>query len=170
MKLKNNKFEFHFTVDFTTNNAGNRELDCSVNSKQDASNICECDKRFALNIAATQESCASDASSADDEHGDFCMDEQYRTTNGGGKFDPRQQCEKQFHGHDKDKCCGVYPNRYPYDSDHKDCCQMQQFDEQGESFLDFILQPANGRCEQEGGTVVVSVEGEPHTYQNANQD
>ena len=46
---------------------------------------------------------------------------------------------------------------------------MQNFDSEGNSFLEFILQPANGRCEREGGTVVVSVEGEPHTYQNANQ-
>ena len=46
---------------------------------------------------------------------------------------------------------------------------MQNFDSEGNSFLEFILQPANGRCEQEGGTVVVSVEGEPHTYQSANQ-
>ena len=34
---------------------GIRELDCKVNSKQDAENVCECDKRFAANIAQAKE-------------------------------------------------------------------------------------------------------------------
>jgi len=34
---------------------GIRELDCKVNSKQDAENVCECDKRFAINIAQAKQ-------------------------------------------------------------------------------------------------------------------
>ena len=59
----------------------------------------------------------------DPMYGEHCMDDQYRTTNGGGNFNPRKQCDKQFHGHEKDQCCGRYPNRYPYDEDFKECCQ-----------------------------------------------
>ena len=46
-----------YNVEFTTDEAGNRQLNCKVNSEQDAENICECDKRFAENIAATDDSC-----------------------------------------------------------------------------------------------------------------
>ena len=46
-----------YNVEFTTDEVGNRQLDCKVNSEQDAENICECDKRFAENIAATVDSC-----------------------------------------------------------------------------------------------------------------
>ena len=51
-----NYTDIDYVVDFTSN-GGARELDCTVNSKQDAENICECDKRFAANIAATEKSC-----------------------------------------------------------------------------------------------------------------
>ena len=51
-----NYTDIDYVVDFTSN-GGARELDCTVNSKQDAENICECDKRFAENIAATDDSC-----------------------------------------------------------------------------------------------------------------
>ena len=52
-----NYTDVSYRVDFLTNENDERKLDCSVNSKQDAENICECDKRFAANIAATQKSC-----------------------------------------------------------------------------------------------------------------
>ena len=52
-----NYTDVSYNVDFTTDEAGNRQLDCKVNSKQDAENICECDKRFAENIASTVDSC-----------------------------------------------------------------------------------------------------------------
>ena len=52
-----NYTDVSYNVDFNTDEAGNRQLDCKVNSKQDAENICECDKRFAENIAATVDSC-----------------------------------------------------------------------------------------------------------------
>ena len=155
-------------VDFAEKN-GQRELDCSINSKQDAENICECDKRFAENIAVVQQECVADSKSST-EKGDNCLDEVYRTKTGGGTFDHKTMCDKSHVGHDKNKCCGIYPNRYPYDSEHKDCCQQKSIDSFGNVFTDFVLEKGDGRCEEEGGTVVFSVEGSPHTYINANQN
>ena len=56
MDYAKNYTDVDYTVDFTSG-SGERQLDCTVNSKQDAENICECDKRFAKDIAATQQSC-----------------------------------------------------------------------------------------------------------------
>lgn len=145
-----------YTVDFKRQN-NKRTLDCSINSKQDAENICECDKRFAVNIAQAEADCDA-GTNADSEFGEHCMDEQYRTTNGGGSFVPNDMCDKQFHGHDKDKCCGIYPNRYPYDEDFDDCCRSTD----GSSEI-FSIQ-SKGICGPAGGTVVESEEGNPHSY------
>ena len=86
-----NYTDVSYTVDFTTDDNGNRQLDCSANSKQDAENICECDKRFAENIAITEQSCDA-GDDADEMYGDHCQDESFRTENGGGSFDPKNQC------------------------------------------------------------------------------
>jgi hypothetical protein len=98
------------------------------------------------------------------------MNEQWRTTSGNvlgtsnsGTFKPKTQCEKNFHDHTKDKCCGIYPNRYPYDSNFKECCQTDAHDGDANPMLDFSL-TKSGECEGEGGTVVVSEEGNPHSY------
>ena len=73
--------------------------------------MCECDKRFAENIAKAQDNCETSAP-ADAMYGEHCMDEQWRTVNGGGNFVPQDSCDKQFHGHEKENCCGIYPNRW----------------------------------------------------------
>jgi hypothetical protein len=139
---------------------GNRELDCSANSKTDRENICECDKRFAENIAKARSDCDAGAP-ADDDFGEHCMDEQYRTASGSGSFVPQLSCDKKFHGHDKDKCCGIYPDRYPYDTNFKECCQTKAVDHQGDQLDVFSLLQA-GECTD--GTVVVSEPGNPHSY------
>lgn len=169
-KCVNNDYAKNYTdvgysVDFSMKN-GVRQLDCNANSKQDAQNICECDKRFAENIAAAKASCqAGDADDA--EWGAHCMDEQYRTATGGGTFDPRNQCSKKFHGHDKDSCCGIYPNRYPYDSTLNDCCRTQIRDPDTLKQIDVFSVQQAGVCSGAGGDVVRSLEGDPHTYINA---
>ena len=123
---------------------GNRSLDCSANSKTDRENICECDKRFAENIAQARGDCDAGAA-ADDMFGEHCMSETYRTESGSGTFVPQAQCDKQFHGHDKDQCCGIYPNRYPYDTNFKECCQTKAVDHTGmthianDSLMTFLL-------------------------------
>jgi len=97
------------------------------------------------------------------------MDEQWRTTTGNvlgssnmGTFDPHvaASCDKKMHGHDKDNCCGIYPNRYPYDKTIRDCCQTSSFDGSGGQTKAFSLVGA-GECD---GTVVVSEAGNPHSY------
>jgi len=150
-----------YTVDFTEDDAGNRQLECSNNVKQDSENVCECDKRFADNIAKAEQDCS--ANKPDDAlWGSHCMSEDFRTINGGGAFDPQNSCDKQFHGHDKQNCCGFYPNRYPYDQNFSECCRSN-------TFLDtvvvenFSVVPV-GSCSGRGGEVVINEEGDPHSY------
>ncbi|CAG5105011.1 Oidioi.mRNA.OKI2018_I69.chr1.g1754.t1.cds [Oikopleura dioica] len=153
-----------YSVDFTEDAAGNRQLDCSNNPKQDGENVCECDKRFAENIAKAEQDCA--ANEPDDElWGSHCMDEQFRTINGGGSFNPQDNasCDKQFHGHDKQNCCGFYPNRYPYDVNFSECCRSQSFLDSENFVENFSVVPA-GQCSGRGGEVVVNEEGNPHVY------
>jgi hypothetical protein len=145
-----------YTVDFTKKN-GQRTLDCSNNSKQDAENICECDKRFAENIAAAEEAC-DNGDDADPEWGNHCTANEFKTAKGGGDFVPQDQCDKQFHGHDKENCCGFYPNRYPYDINQNDCCRVTS------TLGDIFSIQQKGVCEGAGGDIVVSAEGEPHNY------
>merc|ERR1711935_1141968 len=152
-----NYTDVSYRVDMNENEDGSRSLDCSANSKSDAGNICECDARFAANIAATEQNCASNAT-PDPMYGEHCMDEQYRTDNGGGSFNPRQQCDKQFHGHEKNQCCGKYPNRYPYDDNFRECCQT------GAESLEVFGLVGLGDCSAAGGRVVVSAEGDPNSY------
>jgi len=156
-----NYTDVSYTVDFSMKN-GQRQLDCSVNSKQDAENICECDKRFAENIASAEASCQA-GEAADPEWGEHCMSEDFRTGNAGGSFDPQNQCDKQFHGHDKDKCCGFYPNRYPYDMNENDCCRVTVSDSKANPVEVFSIQQ-KGVCEGAGGDIVVSSENDPHSY------
>jgi len=156
-----NYTDVSYTVDFTMKD-GERALDCSVNSKQDAENICECDKRFAENIAAAEGSCTA-GEAADPEWGEHCMSEDFRTGNAGGSFDPQNQCDKQFHGHDKAECCGFYPNRYPYDINENDCCRTTISDSKTNPVEIFSIQQ-KGVCSGAGGEVVISAEGDPHNY------
>ena len=105
-----NYTDVEYSVEFGLDENGNRQLDCKVNSKQDAENICECDKRFAEAIAETRESCQNGRTD-DDRFGAYCMDGSLRTVTGGGTFDSRNTCDKTFPDHEKTQCCGIYPNR-----------------------------------------------------------
>ena len=111
-----NYTDVSYRIDFDIRKSGNgiieRTLSCENNSKQDATNICECDKRFAETIASLENECSFGV----DDHfmyGSYCMDENYRTLNGGGRFDPHipESCDKQNKGLNRDKCCGIYPDR-----------------------------------------------------------
>ena len=52
---------------------------------------------------------------------------------------------------------------YPYDMNFHDCCQTKEFDQEGDPFNIFELYQ-KGQCEGLGGTIVVSEEGNPHSY------
>jgi len=154
-----NYTDVEYSVEFGMNADGDRQLDCGVNSKQDAENICECDKRFAEAIAETVDSC--EAGQVDDEkHGPYCMDDDLVTVTGGGSFDSRNQCEKAFPDHQKSQCCGIYPNRVPYDDDFAECCRMES---QIEDVFKFRKLPV-GQCQDFNGEVVVSEAGNPNSY------
>jgi len=159
-----NYSEVDYFVDFTVDDDGNRDLDCGVNAKQDAGNICECDKQFAKKIAETQNACAN-KSPPDAVNGEHCIDEQYRTAGGGGTFKPNSQCVKQGTNgieFEKDKCCGLYPDRHPYDSDFRDCCRTKQsFDNE---IVELFGITRRGECKEMGGEVVISKDGDPHNY------
>jgi len=161
-----NYTDVSYTVGFTTDDNGQRALDCSANSKQDGENICECDKRFAENLAATEQTCS--AGGADDaEYGSHCTSDTLKTVSGGGSFDPSDaaSCKKEFHGHDKSHCCGLYPNRYPYDINQQDCCRARVFQgDKRNDFTDFFSVQPLGNCQGAGGEVVVSESGNPHNY------
>jgi len=167
-----NYTDIDYDVDFKMGDNGERQLDCQINNKQDGENICECDKRFAANIAATEKSCKAGAA-ADPMFGEYCIDEQWRTTSGNvlgttteGPFNPHNDasCEKQHHGHDKDNCCGIYPNRYPYDKKMKECCQEERTGADTNPVTTWSLYKS-GECEETpNGIIVESEEGNPHSY------
>lgn len=161
-----NYTDVSYNVDLNVDENGQRTIDCSVNGKSDAENICECDKRFAESIAMVTDACSAGA--ADDEkHGPYCMEEDMRTITGirndngkQGKFDSRNTCDKSFPDHSKSECCGIYPNRVPYDDKFAECCQLGSSVEDIFKFRKLPL----GQCSDLGGDVVVSVKGDPSSY------
>ena len=106
------------------------------------------------------------------------MNEGFRTktgnvlgTNNAGTFNPHVagNCDKNMHGHDKENCCGIYPNRYPYDANFNECCQETVSDgsNDGSTVTIFELLP-NDVCDEKGGSVVFSEAGNPHSYSAVN--
>ncbi|CAG5111098.1 Oidioi.mRNA.OKI2018_I69.chr2.g5434.t1.cds [Oikopleura dioica] len=147
------------------NNPFDRQIDCSMNAKEDAQNICECDKRFAESIAQTRQDCETGISAS--EKGGTCMNPKLRTMTGGGDFVPRSQCQKEFMNMDRDKCCGIYPNRRPYSSTEQECCEIDQSAFVGEisgRLLEYSVTKMDTCEEQKGGRVVQSAQGNPHVY------
>jgi hypothetical protein len=59
-----------------------------------------------------------------------------------------------FPGHDKTHCCGVYPDRSPYDPNFHDCCEMTALDQ----FLGLFVTKENlvkvNQCEDQGGKFI----------------
>jgi len=135
-------------------------------------NLCECDKRFAQAIASLDDECQVSKESNDpfDAMSGCQSDKWVTTTSIKAPFDPDTnpgpfnpidvaQCDAdigsagQLHP-DKSYCCGIYPDRYPYDPKSRDCCEMTQVD----AFLDAIniseiIVPV-GTCQDRGGRFV----------------
>ena len=91
------------------------------------------------------------------------MDPNFKTVSGGGAFEPNSQCAKQFHGHEKENCCGIYPNRYPYDLNFNECCRSKLMTDSLTEVEMFTVVPV-GMCEGRGGDTVISEKGNPHNY------
>ena len=66
-------------------------------------------QRFAANIAQTEGECQANPAGTDPMYGEFCQDEKFRTATGGGNFNPREQCDKNFHGHNKGRILKFLP-------------------------------------------------------------
>ncbi len=100
----------------------------------------------------------------------FCVNEKYRTLNGGGPFDPTDNSDEgclkiNMDGHNaKDQCCGQYPgksylkiifqlnsDRLPFDSMSRECCEFTESDGDDVFFTNKIV--PFGTCDARGGTL-----------------
>jgi len=145
---------FEYSVDLVENDDGSRELVCHEGENQDA---CKCDVMFAEKMAKVNAQCEFDQATGV-ENSPFCVNEDFRTENGGGSFDPFDNsadgCLKvNMDDHNaKDACCGDYPDRLPYDSVKRECCEMPHND----GFAIFTKKQIVPllTCEDRGGVVI----------------
>lgn len=145
---------FQYNVNLIENNDGQRELECVDGDNKDA---CLCDVMFAEKMSVVNSQCEADlANGVTDSM--FCVNDEFRTSNGGGNFDPFDNsadgCLKvNMDNHNaKDACCGEYPDRLPFDSGNRECCQMSHNDGVS-SFTQDKIVPAF-TCEDRGGSLV----------------
>ena len=129
---------------------------------------------FSEKLAQIDSQCISDMQMGN-QNSPFCINEEFRTVNGGGDFDPFDTSEGEilleshhglilkdfwesnrglFHNwsivrhncnlynwildgcfkqsmhehHAKDACCGIYPNRLPFDTLSRECCRKSAQD------------------------------------------
>jgi len=139
---------FNYEVLLNKDDDGNRELECLDGPNVDA---CKCDKMFAERLADVTAQCNADLANGITDS-PFCPNEEFRTENGGGTFNPwdtsADGCFKNGGDHhSKDGCCGEYPDRMPYDSMNRECCRMTS---PGTSFFFDTLVPF-AECEERGG-------------------
>lgn len=159
--------DINYAVDFTTiineNGKKKRHLECTNNSKTDGEHICECDKKFAESLASAEKNC--DENAPKNDKFENCMDHS-KYSNLDGIFDGHspEQCEKSFQNETKDHCCGLYPERFPYDSSVSECCQENITNENGVQSHTFTIYDPIGQCFSEGGKTVQSEPGNPHSY------
>ena len=74
-----------------------------------------------------------------------------------------KQCEVTGEHTSRKKCCGIYPNRYPYNSDQTACCREKRFLDDDTTEI-FSIVDANTCKNDLGGEVVESEKGKPHSY------
>ncbi|CBY40479.1 unnamed protein product [Oikopleura dioica] len=151
--------ELSYEAFFNTAADGSRQIDCSSNAQQNGDSLCSCDAKFAQKIVQTENHCDSGIMLSDMGLNN-CQSEMYRTIAGGGSY----QCPMGSNGHpNNDKCCGFYPNRQPY-NENRECCATNDIDDQGNFVTPDVNIVALDTCEISGGKVIVSAEGDPHTY------
>merc|ERR1719361_2167281 len=121
---------FNYDVSLIAHDNGEKELVCQDGPNKDA---CTCDKAFADRLSTISAQCKQDKENGI-ENSPFCPNDDFRTHNGGGVFDPFDEsedgCFKNGFGehHAKDGCCGEYPDRLPFDSMNRECCRMTSSD------------------------------------------
>lgn len=145
---------FNYNVDLFEMGDGTRFLECQEGENKDA---CLCDVMFAEKLAQINKNCQRDQNLGISDS-PACLNEAFRTANGGGTFDPfdnsDQGCLKVNMGdhNAKDHCCGNYPNRLPYDSMNRECCRVTHNDGNNPFTVDQIVPFST--CEDRGGFVL----------------
>jgi hypothetical protein len=146
---------FNYDVTLEEDDNGNRSLSCNDGPNKEA---CQCDKLFSERMATVVQTC-NDHKSAGITDSPFCPNDAFRTESGGGTFDPFDNtaagCLKaNMEGHNpKDACCGVYPERLPFDTQNRECCRMTQVEDNGDSFTFDKIVPGN-TCSDRGGKFI----------------
>ena len=86
---------FDYEVLLNANDDGTKELTCQDGPNKDA---CLCDKAFADRLASITAQCNTDIANGV-ENSPFCINEDFRTQNGGGSFDPFDESEGKRYNH-----------------------------------------------------------------------
>lgn len=92
-----------------SNNADN-SLNCDGNTEQVKKDLCECDAGYAMELASVW-----DDSTYDYSKWNAKKNTQYT-------FVPEAVCIAEVAGGEME-CCGTVPNRYPYNSEVRSCCE-----------------------------------------------
>ena len=87
--------KFVYDVSLVVGEDGDRHLECHEGQNQDA---CLCDKMFAEKLADVDDQCISDIKNGLTDSS-FCINEEFRTINGGGDFDPFDNSESKLKVH-----------------------------------------------------------------------
>lgn len=139
-----------------------RYLDCSKNDPM-SEHLCLCDKQFAEQINQIEEKCDS----GDDS---VCPQDKFITISGGGSFDPngnKNACARpplmRSGVKAETQCCGIYPNRIPFESSNKECCRNTVFNGEGIQMEIFGIVVVH-ECHNMDGVAVKSKPGEPYNY------
>lgn len=111
---------------------GQKSMECEDSFDMTAGcprNLCECDKKFAMAIAKVDDGC--------DSNGDGCPSNEFYTKTATqspfepkvnpGKFVVHQSCQSNNPHEANENCCGVYPDRQPYNPETKECCEVNTF-------------------------------------------
>jgi len=89
---------------------GDGSISCAANPDQHKRDLCECDARYAMELGKVW----------DDATYDYTLWNAKK--NSAFNFDFENVCVRSGLT-DADECCGAYPERYPFDSSTRLCCQ-----------------------------------------------
>jgi len=84
-------------------------LTCNQNTDQFKADLCACDSKYAMDLAAVW----------DDSTYDYSIWDNKKNTQ--FTFDNVNTCIRTG-ALNSDSCCGAFPNRFPYDSTSRSCC------------------------------------------------
>lgn len=98
-------------------------LSCDGNDEDHKRDLCECDRFYAVEMGKVWDDLS------------YNMTYWNAKNNAEFDFDYANVCVQQYGPGSSDDCCGDYPERYPYDSNTKMCC-----DEAGKAYDDSMYE------------------------------